>query len=367
LQAVPEGAATSDPAALHDSIHLASAVGPEGGTTSGGGAAGADVLLPFGSSIRFSDLSLSQKSSGGGSAAGSTAVSSTGGSLAGVGSATGAAAGAGLGPGAAADAAKGSPADPFFQMRSTSSGTSGGGGPMSALLLSRSTSAGSADPAGGRGTAAGAVSEEGPAGFGSIGGAGGSDSGAAASAQPAEQQQGSNQVHPEITPLSPTGPQQLPHQQQQQPSQQQEEQPPAPNLPHVRTSLPGQSEGRGSGGGGFSSSSPSSGSPLRQRLSGVGSGGSPGRTRMGALVLPQLMVSSPESVEVVQPAFMRLEAEGGLLLIQVRGGGRERGTEWLRGWDTAVLRAVCTGYGALVVCAGCSSGDPLQAVRWCDL
>jgi hypothetical protein len=29
------------------------------------------------------------------------------------------------------------------------------------------------------------------------------------------------------------------------------------------------------------------------------------------------MVSSPESVEVVQPAFMRLEAEGGLLLIEV--------------------------------------------------
>jgi hypothetical protein len=39
--------------------------------------------------------------------------------------------------------------------------------------------------------------------------------------------------------------------------------------------------------------------------------------RIGGLVLPQLMVSSPESIEVVQPAFMRLEAEGGLLLIEV--------------------------------------------------
>jgi hypothetical protein len=39
---------------------------------------------------------------------------------------------------------------------------------------------------------------------------------------------------------------------------------------------------------------------------------------MGGLVLPQLVVSSAESVEVVQPALMRLEAEGGLLLIEVR-------------------------------------------------
>jgi hypothetical protein len=39
---------------------------------------------------------------------------------------------------------------------------------------------------------------------------------------------------------------------------------------------------------------------------------------MGGMSLPQLMVSSAESVEEVHPALMRLEAEGGMLLIEVR-------------------------------------------------
>jgi len=45
-----------------------------------------------------------------------------------------------------------------------------------------------------------------------------------------------------------------------------------------------------------------------------GSPGSPGRSKLHGVVLPELLVSSPESVEEVTPALMRLEAEGGLLL-----------------------------------------------------
>ncbi len=48
--------------------------------------------------------------------------------------------------------------------------------------------------------------------------------------------------------------------------------------------------------------------------------GSPSKSgsRLRALnALPQLLVSSAESVEVVRPALMRLEAEGGMLLVQV--------------------------------------------------
>lgn len=67
-----------------------------------------------------------------------------------------------------------------------------------------------------------------------------------------------------------------------------------------------------------SSGSSSSSSPVK-RLSGSGTAqpGSPGRTRMAGVKLPVLLVSSPESVEEVHPAMMRLEAEGGLLLIEV--------------------------------------------------
>ncbi|KAF8064597.1 BIG3 [Scenedesmus sp. PABB004] len=46
-----------------------------------------------------------------------------------------------------------------------------------------------------------------------------------------------------------------------------------------------------------------------------GSPGSAGRARGGA-AMPALLVSSPESTEEVRPALMRLEAEGGLLLIE---------------------------------------------------
>ena len=57
---------------------------------------------------------------------------------------------------------------------------------------------------------------------------------------------------------------------------------------------------------------------------GARSGGSPRsvgspRRKTGGPPLPQLVVSSVESREVVLPGLMRLEAEGGMLLIQVRG------------------------------------------------
>ena len=356
LQAVPEG--RSVPAAvgqglLHDSISLASAVGPDGmHSSTPSGARTGEPLLPFGSSIRFSELSLSQKSSAGGSAAGSAGVSSAGGSLAG-------AAGTAVAPGS-----DGGAADAFFNMRSASGGNSGGGG---ALLLSRSTSAGSSDAAAaaahgltgshsgggaapssssslggdaaaavaasgggsGSGDAAGSVAS---LGFGSVGGAvneaGVELPGQAAPSTAAQQQQqpGVQQKpgSPEITPLSPTSPSPQPPPQQQQLARQPD--PERPNLPPVRTSHPGQhaesaitNAGSNTPGGGSTRGSNSPGSsPLRQRWSGGGGGGSPGRTRMGGLVLPQLVVSSAESVEVVQPALMRLEAEGGLLLIEVR-------------------------------------------------
>jgi hypothetical protein len=68
------------------------------------------------------------------------------------------------------------------------------------------------------------------------------------------------------------------------------------------------------GSPGSSSSSPSK----RLAAAAAAAPGSPGRTRMGGMSLPQLMVSSAESVEEVHPALMRLEAEGGMLLIEVR-------------------------------------------------
>lgn len=305
-------------ATLHESISLASAVAPDADPAAGGVDAS---LLPFGSSIRVSELSFSHKSSGGGSAAGSTAVSSAGGSLAG-------------GLGGLQGVSEGT-ADPFFQMRSSASTTNSGGGSgagaaaAGSLLLSRSTSAGSTDVRSLPGSHGGAAA----AGNNISGGAAAAGAGTTAAAAAAGEPEGAvsatsgpagaapaplavpqlqQQPEPEITPLSPPGP-------QQQQSQQQQQQPPRqvspdrPNLPPVRTSTSGQAEGTHVGGG--FSSSPSS-SPGRQRWSGGGRD-SPGRMRIGGLVLPQLMVSSPESIEVVQPAFMRLEAEGGLLLIEV--------------------------------------------------
>ncbi|WIA39187.1 hypothetical protein OEZ86_005312 [Tetradesmus obliquus] len=60
----------------------------------------------------------------------------------------------------------------------------------------------------------------------------------------------------------------------------------------------------------------SSGSPSKRLAAAAAAPGSPGRTRMAGMSLPLLMVSSAESVEEVHPALMRLEAEGGMLLIE---------------------------------------------------
>jgi hypothetical protein len=74
---------------------------------------------------------------------------------------------------------------------------------------------------------------------------------------------------------------------------------------------------------GVNSPGSSGGSPSKRLAAAAAAApGSPGRTRMGGMNLPLLMVSSPESVEEVHPALMRLEAEGGMLLIEVRRWGR---------------------------------------------
>jgi hypothetical protein len=119
----------------------------------------------------------------------------------------------------------------------------------------------------------------------------------------------------EITAASPVPPEQQQQQQQQQQAkhaadtQQQMLAPIRTDVLPLRTS---EEQQRGSPG-----SSSSSGSPSKRLAAAAAAPGSPGRTRMGGLNLPLLMVSSAESVEEVHPALMRLEAEGGMLLIEV--------------------------------------------------
>jgi hypothetical protein len=152
----------------------------------------------------------------------------------------------------------------------------------------------------------------------------GSGDGAAAAAAAANAAAG---LSGEITAASPVPPEQ----QQQQPkaaadNQQQTLAPIRTDVLPLRTS---EEQQRGSPGS-SSSSSPS------KRLAAAAAPGSPGRTRMAGMNLPLLMVSSAESVEEVHPALTRLEAEGGMLLIEVSAVVCSIRGLWLHGFSGPV-------------------------------
>jgi hypothetical protein len=147
-------------------------------------------------------------------------------------------------------------------------------------------------------------------------GPGGSGDGAAATAANSSAADAAAGLSGEITAASPTPPEQ---QQQTQPKQaaapaETQQQTLAPIRTDVLPLRTSDEQQRGSPG------SSSSSSPSKRLVAAAAAPGSPGRTRMAGMNLPVLMVSSPESVEEVHPALMRLEAEGGMLLIEVRRG-----------------------------------------------
>jgi hypothetical protein len=276
LQAVPEhalgsGRSGSDGAvegSFTDSMSLMSAVSSSaaGSISSSGSAAGGaqpPALQPFGSAIRVTSCSVDASSSVGGSS------SSGAGALAAAGRAGSSSVD---GPAGGGDTSRRSSTDAFFQLR-TPAGSTAGGAAADGLHLSS---------------------------------AGGASDAAAVAAAAASGDTALRQGHPEITPASPQ-----PTQQQQQ-QQHGEPQPPAQQ---VRTSLFGPTPANGAAARGAAGAGSNSGSP------GWAQGGAAAwpAGAGGSGDMPVLMVSSPEAVEVVLPALMRLEAEGGLLLIQVCG------------------------------------------------
>lgn len=124
--------------------------------------------------------------------------------------------------------------------------------------------------------------------------------------QEEQQQPGQVPVQPALAPIAPH-----PVQEQQQ-QQQQQSKLPAGNAQGSPAAVDSPITGNAKQQSALKRVSSSGGSLSAQQQP-----GSPGRSRLGAVKLPVLMVSSAESVEEVPPALMRLEAEGGLLLIEV--------------------------------------------------